>query len=529
MPMGAGLGIVCAMLLLGCEGTVDSLAGPKGTNVSPTGPNAPAICEGVTAEGAPVPLKRLTAVQVTRTIKDILGTDEPLLVTDEKLATAFRSNVSSAVDSSSARAYFDFAEASVDGMDMAPCTDAACEAWVLDTVAPRLFRRALDADERARYAALYAEGVEVDGPEEGARWALQALLMSPSFLYIDEVTDDSGILDGPSVAGRLALTLWGMNPDADLLERALAGELDTPAAVRAEAVRMLADPRSDGGLRDFVDQWFELAKLAQVDARPDIAALGAETVAALRNEPVLFFEQTLSSEGGLPELLTGTSTARSDALRDLYGDDIESETDDTFELDPERRAGILTLPGVMAALAHAEVTSPTMRGHTILGNLFCKPPPPPPAGLDVTVPPVVPGTTTRERLETHFSDPSCSSCHKSMDGVGFAFEGFDWLGRSRTEDNGLPVDSKSDLLIGKDTIPVDGAVELANVISDREEIATCVAKQWIRYATGISETKNAKCLVAEMAADVAKADGLRNMMLTYVSSDWFRRGNGANQ
>ena len=84
-----------------------------------------------------------------------------------------------------------------------------------------------------------------------------------------------------------------------------------------------------------------------------------------------------------------------------------------------------------------------MRGHAVLSNFLCTPPAPPPAGVDVTLPEVGQDATTRERLEAHFSDESCASCHRTMDGIGFAFERFDWLGRSRTEEHGKPIDDKS--------------------------------------------------------------------------------------
>ena len=524
-PVAAAV-VAIAALASACSGEVEGAAMPADdAPINGRGPDGE--CISTASPGAPVPLKRLTASQVKRTAAEVLGADAALFVSDERLATAYRSNVSSSVDQNSARAYLDFAEATVAGADLSPCTADACEAWLLEDIAPRLFRRPLDADELTRYRALYDAGVDEDGAQEGARWVLEALLTSPSFLYLDEVTgEDGATLTGLGVAARLALSIWGANPDEDLLTRAAAGELDTPEAVVAEAERMLADPRAEDGLREFVDQWFHLEKLDEPDSRPDIAALGAGTVAALREEPVAFTRGILENGGGLAELLTATDTAALEPLRGLYGSDIASEANGVFSLNPDRRAGVLTVPGVMAALAHAEITSPTMRGHTILGNVLCTPPSPPPAGLDVTVPPVVPGKTTRERLETHFSDPSCSSCHRTMDGIGFAFEGFDWLGRTRTEDNGLPVDDNSEFILGDDEITVDGAVDLANVLSDRSEIAACVAKQWIRYSTGIAETQEAGCLVEQMGEDLLGEDGLRRMMLTYVSSDWFRRGSG---
>src|SRR5690606_14612673 len=118
-------------------------------------------------------------------------------------------------------------------------------------------------------------------------------------------------------------------------------------------------------------------------------------------QPVLLFRSLLEGGAGLSELLTTTRAPAMAALADTYGGDVLGESDGLFELDPTRRSGILTLPGVMASLAHADITSPTVRGHAVLGNFFCRPPPPPPAGLSVTLPESTPGSTLRQRLEAH--------------------------------------------------------------------------------------------------------------------------------
>jgi len=176
-------------------------------------------------------------------------------------------------------------------------------------VGKRLFRRALTADERTRYQALFDAGVVDGGASEGARWVLEALLQSPSFLYLDEVVEAEGTLDDLSMASRLAMTIWGSNPDAELLERAERGELSTPEQIRQEGERMLEHPRSVGGITDFVDQWLRLDKLNDPDARPDLEALGQETLAAMRSEPVQLFALLLHGEGNLQALFTTTQTA----------------------------------------------------------------------------------------------------------------------------------------------------------------------------------------------------------------------------
>jgi hypothetical protein len=197
-----------------------------------------------------------------------------------------------------------------------------------------------------------------------------------------------------------------------------------------------------------------------------------------------------------------------------------------FSLDPARRSGLLSLPGVMAALSHAQATSPTLRGYTVLASLLCSPPPPPPAGVKVTLPEVGPNASARERLEAHFSDNSCGSCHRTMDGIGFAFESIDWLGRSRDQDRGMPIDDVSKFRLSGEEITVDGVAQLAAKVASSPDVADCVGRLWARYATGVQETADGECLVRRMGEELPKSGGLKQMMMTYLTSDWFRRARG---
>lgn len=510
-----------AVVVSGCTGVIGSGQGQQ------DGPPLEVQCTTTASIGAPVPMRRLTALQVMRSVVDVLGVQTDLDVADEKLFT-FRSNISSSVDFQAARGYLDFAEASVAAADLSACAlaDDVCAGWLFDDVGARLFRRPLDDAERARYQANFDAGVVENGPTEGARWVLEAMLQSPTLLYMDEVTEGDGYLDDYSMAARLSLTLWGSNPDAELLQRAGEEGLSTPEQVRDEAERMLIDPRSLGGLTDFVDQWLRLERLDDPDGRPDLEALGAATVAAMREEPVQLLRMLVNDGADLSTLLTTSETTPLPALATIYGPDILDSSGSTVSLDPDRRAGVLSLPGVMAALSHAEATSPTLRGHAVLANFLCQPPPPPPAGVNVTLPEIGEGKTTRERLEVHFSDPSCASCHKAMDGMGFAFEGIDWLGRSRDEEFGKPIDDQSTFPLDGQDVTVDGPPGLAEVMAASPGVAECVARQWTSYGAGMPDKEETDCLLEQLAVELQEAEGLRAMILTFVTSDWYRRGPG---
>ena len=48
----------------------------------------------------------------------------------------------------------------------------------------------------------------------------------------------------------------------------------------------------------------------------------------------------------------------------------------------------------------------------------------------------------REQLEAHRKNPTCASCHRRMDPLGFGLENFDAVGAWRTMDGKLPIDAR---------------------------------------------------------------------------------------
>lgn len=465
-------------------------------------------------------MRRLTASQVERTARDVFGVSVHPVVSDEEVLT-FRSNVSTSIDTASARGYFDFASAVVASADFSAC-EGECLDWLLDEAGLRLFRRPLDDDQRERYTALFELGLENGDELEAASWVAEAMLQSPSFLYLDEVSGSGGVLDDYSLAARLSLLLWGSNPDLTLLEKAERGELSTLEELEAEALRLLDDPKSEVGIREFVDQWFELERLDDADTRPDLAELGPETVSALRTEPSRFFARLVREGGDVSTLLTSATTVVTPELEVIYADDIVASNTDHFELDSSRRGGIVALPGVAAALSHARRTSPTLRGKAVLTGLLCDPPDPPPANVDTMLPEPTAGETTRDRIEQHMSVAVCRSCHQGMDGIGLSLEKLDWLGRYRELDNGVAIDDTSSFPMGDDDVTVNGPSELGIALAESPETAACVSRQWLRYSVGIAESTATDCLVEALSQAATGPRGLERMIVETIRSDWFR-------
>src|SRR5690606_21249443 len=140
------------------------------------------------------------------------------------------------------------------------------------------------------------------------------------------------------------------------------------------------------------------------------------------------------------------------------------------------RAGILTSPSILAVTGTFDGTSPVHRGVYVLEQMLCSRPPPPPGDVEIVPPPPDPALTTRERWAAHSDDPVCSSCHRVIDPVGFAFEGSAGIGRHRTEENGHPVDASGGIpTLGLEDGSLVGGAELSRALASAMELRSCLA------------------------------------------------------
>ena len=101
----------------------------------------------------------------------------------------------------------------------------------------------------------------------------------------------------------------------------------------------------------------------------------------------------------------------------------------------------------------------------------------PPKGVP-TLPEEAPqGLSERQLIERHSSEPRCMACHKRIDPYGFALEGFDAIGRSRT------ADTKTVLF---DDAAVDGLAGLRDYMANqrRDDFLRQFSRKLLGYALG---------------------------------------------
>lgn len=408
---------------------------------------------------------------------------------------------------------------------LAPCAEAseACAVSTLSLVGQRLLRRPLGPadreDNRSSFLAGQQAAIAAGDPSgafvEGLRWGLEALLFSPEFLYRAEVASPDLAL-----ASRLSYMLWQSPPDDLLLVAAQDGTLR--ANLEQEVTRMQSDPRARRALRSFVEQWLGLQRLDTLDREPALFPSFSPALAlTMKEETQRFFEHVWSSGAQLSSLFAADYGFINASLADIY--QLEAPGTELRQvplLGPRR--GLLTQAGVLAAYANATATSPIHRGLFIYNRLLCRDVPPPPTELMVTEPAPQEGKTTRERFESHASTPVCKGCHSNFDGLGFAFEKYDSLGRYRETEDGVAIDDSGSVFLDGQQQSFSDALALTELLAHSEDVEDCLLRQWFRAVVGRDWTAADDCERQRFKqAFIAQGRRLSALPLLTARSAWF--------
>jgi hypothetical protein len=538
-----GLALGLGLLASGCIGSIgDRGEGTHGDGPDGSGPGSDPTgdCAADDAALGPSPLQRLTRTEYDHAIRDLLGIEghpAAALPEDDRVGP-FESNTKTSVGEHTVALYGGLAEqlsAAADLEALLPCApadgQAACAAQAIDTLGRRAYRRPLSDDERTRLMGAFDVGLEEDGFETGMRMVLAALLQSPHFLYRIELgvpgpSDEVVGLTAWELATRLSFFLWKSPPDDALLTAAADGALDDAEGLRAQAERLLDDQRADAAVQSFHVQWLGLDSLQTTEKDADLfPAFTPALRDAMRTETELFVTHAFRDDLGVDELFGASYTFANAELAAFYGVEGPEEGFARVELDPEERAGLLTQAGFLASRAGFSQTSPTRRGQLVRDRVLCDVTPPPPPNVNDALPVKAAGDSKKEQLQAHVTDPSCASCHRRMDPIGFGFEHYDPAGAFRSEDGDLPVDATGEVLDAPDDVAgaFDGAIELGRRLGESATVHACVATQWARFGLGREESgQEAKCAFGPAFDFGDEVPTVRALLLRVTELDAFR-------
>ncbi len=400
--------------------------------------------------------------------------------------------------------------------------DPWCPRDFIDTFGRRIYRRPIDDAEHEFLLGLYFDWGEGDFVL-GIQAMVQAMLQSPTFLYRIEDAGPCHALTPYETATRLSYALWGTMPDDALLDAARDGDLDTGPGLRHAVVRMAEDPRFEERWVDFFRQWMDLDRLERAAKAPE-DGFDEAARSSYRAEMEDFARQLLHREGTLTDLLT-SRVARVDArMAALYGVDPPPAGETAVVELPRGREGFLNRGAFLAARAHPFETSPILRGVFVLERLLCIELGEQPAdSLGDEAPREAEGRplTTRERTEAITGRQPCSGCHSLINPIGFAFEHFDTLGRTRYTDLGQRIDPRGHLPDGR---PFGESVELAELLAADEAVAECFARHWLRYLLGDADAaRDPELIAAATARDAFGRIELSRMVWSIVLHPRFAR------
>jgi hypothetical protein len=549
-----------------CSGQVaDAPGGPSG----PGGPGGPGPTTGPGGGGGPAPsplpgpdgvidsagpyaLRRLTVLEYSNTIRDLLGialtdAERRAFAADQVVGGGFEIGAA-LVNSVDSRQFLDVATRIADtaSADLAKLMPQGCGAPAaaaeqdcfnkfVEQFGARAFRRPLAADEIARFGALYGKlrGGDVAATfTEAVHDVLLGMLQAPEFLYRwelqgDPIKDGNLIKFGPyEIASRLSYFLWSSMPDDQLFAAAKSGALASPEQIGRQAQRLLADDRARDALHDFHMQWLGLYGVDEIEKGDVYSDYTPETIGkAMIQETAAFVDATMfgpQATGKLDELFTSSSSYLDEALARHYG--VKGVTGPNFrkvDLDPRQRAGVLTQGAFLTKHSKEVESFPIARGVYVLRQVLCQDIPEP--NIQLPPPPEqMQGVTTRKLYEDFTKAAACQACHGRINAVGFAFENYDAVGGYRDDEEGQKVDASGSIDLPSGRIDFKNAIDLAQAIAKSPELRDCAARNWMRALLRREERPvEAGSLKAVGQALTASSNDLRALIVALTKTRAF--------
>lgn len=353
-------------------------------------------------------------------------------------------------------------------------TWASCGQTIAAQLATRAFRRPVRADEMEDYRRLFestASGARSAGFAEPVDHALlsvvQAILLSPSFVFKPELVPGGTSERSYAIASRLSLFFRSSLPDETLWSLAQQGALEDEATIRAQAMR-LATQDLERFATHFGGQWLAYRELGQAPLAESMRKESRDVFAAVFSE-------------GLPadRLMRPGFTVADQDLATFYG------LPSAGRVATDDRGGLLSQAGFLSRTGGgSEFRRPIHRGLWVLTRLLCESLPrlDPATREEIgesfgTIDPNLP---LPEKMRLHRSSQTrCHSCHGRIDPIGLALEKYDEQGLWRdTYPNGAPIESDLELY---GTVVRDPH-ELAAAIATSEQYQHCVSQKLLTFA-----------------------------------------------
>lgn len=403
--------------------------------------------------------------------------------------------------------------------------------------AARAYRRPLEASELTELQGQYTSGRRELGldHEVAVRETLVTILTSPNFLYLVEPQPEgTGVqpLSDAAIARRLSYFLWSSLPDDELWEHVAAGDLHQEDVLRAQAGRMMQDPRVRGLVTEFGANWLDFRRFEEFNAadRERFPQFTNALRQAMFEEPIQYLMDVVQNNGSVLELLDGRHTFVNSLLAEHYGMPQLAGSPDSWvrveDADAYGRGGLLPMAVFLTQNSPGLRTSPVKRGYWVVRRICGEEiPPPPPKVPELPKDEAATGDQTlRALLESHRAEPSCAACHAKFDSLGLVFEAYGPVGERRETDlGGRPVNASANFPDGSERSGLDGLKQYLRE-RRRDDFLDNLARKLLAYALGRSLILTDEETVHRMRLESEESDfRFQSLIEAIVTSPQFRQ------
>jgi hypothetical protein len=507
-----------ALALGGCSqsdaSSPDARGGAGGSGSGSSGGSGGSAITTTKSDALPARIRRLSNAEYDASVRALLGAvsspsqdfsfppDAKQGPTNSPAGAAFTVNDAQRVDpvladKLDAAAQSLIAEARMNGKlaEYSSCAEAGevCAKSFIRSWGAKAYRRPLTDDEQAGLLKAYHVGADGYAYADGIAQVVRVLLQSPGFLYTTELGEPgagpSFVMTSNEVATALSYLLTSGPPDDALLQAAASGSLGKPDARESEAKRLLATPAGHERFVRVIREWLGIDDVARREKSQSVYPEFAGVSQAMEKESRAFIEEVLwGPKPTLAELLTADWTIIDAPLAGVYGVASAGAGQRTSLAETGRR-GILNQGAFLSVFATNNGSHPVFRGVALMRRIACIDVEDPGAlGIVVSFPAADTSKTTRARFEAHAMDNGCAGCHTKIDNFGFALENFDGMGKWRTTENGMPIDTQVTLATGSD---FDGtyadSAALMNALAESSTVKACLARQLFRSTAARSD------------------------------------------
>ena len=507
--------VLMSIIIAACGGDAGSGANQNSGNSSSSSGHVTPVVQPTTLPDKASPIRRLTHAEYNNTVRDLTGANsyggsfpaEALhhgLTDDAASLSVATLLATSYIDSAS-----DIAKDALANFQQFTGCDAnptrACIENFIKNFGGKAFRRPITSQEISKYTDFYQQFSDLQGISEGVSAVVEAMLISPHFLYLVEGDEAvGGELNDFEIASRLSYLVWDSMPDEALFAAAEAGKLRDSNERLAQLERMLDDPKANDAVTNLYKGWFGIrdANVLAQHMASDLSKGEQEHKRAMGFIDSWFFDNKPFSE--------------------FYTTPVSTDPAPDNTNSPDIAAGLLAMRGLVASHSEPGTLVPIERGVFTLERVLCSAPP------SVEDTPDAPerseNQNNRDWLALHRANGACKTCHDFIDPYGVVYEQFDDRGRYRILDKiGKPVDASAELTtVGDVSGYVADLAEFSAEVAASDQGRECMAEVWYRTALGRTLVNSDEQYMEYLSAYWKQEGGSAKQVLkALVQSDLF--------